>query len=71
MIHLIYSKSFEVIRYKNKPVFYHDFWGRSQKAVSADTITDTILLKSSFYHVELFIVMIQSRFVDIYSGPLN
>ncbi len=28
-----------------------------------------IFLKPSFYHVELFIVMIQSRFLDIYSGP--
>ncbi len=31
-----------------------------------------IFLKPSFYHVELFIVMnlmIQSRFVDVYSGP--
>ncbi len=42
---------------------------RSQKAVSANPITDTDFLKPSFYNVELFIVMIQSRFVDIYSGP--
>ncbi len=28
-----------------------------------------IFLKRSFYHVELFIVIIQSRFLDIYSGP--
>ncbi len=28
-----------------------------------------IFLKPSFYHVELFIVIIQSRFLDIYSRP--
>ncbi len=28
-----------------------------------------IFLKPSFYHVELFMLMIQSRFLDIYSGP--
>ncbi len=28
-----------------------------------------IFLKLSLYHVELFILMIQSRFLDIYSGP--
>ncbi len=35
---------------------------RSQKAVSADAITDTNFLKHSFYHVELFKVVIHSRF---------
>ncbi len=28
-----------------------------------------IILKPSFYHVELFILMIQSRFFEMYSGP--
>ncbi len=32
-------------------------------------IPNTDLFKAFFYHVELFIVVIQSRFVDIYSGP--
>ncbi len=52
-------------------IFEADCW--SQKAGSADPIADNDLfkaffLKPSFYHIELFIVMIQSRFVDIHSG---
>ncbi len=46
-----------------------DFWGRSQKAVSADPITNTDLFKAIFYHVELFILILQSVFLDIYSVP--
>ncbi len=42
---------------------------RSQKAVPADPITIPIFLKPSFYYVELFIVILQSGFLDIYSGP--
>ncbi len=42
---------------------------QSQKAVSANPITDTDLFKSIFYHVELFILILQSVFLDIYSGP--
>ncbi len=41
-------------------------WMETQ-LVSAEMITDTDLF--SFYHVELFTVILQSRFLDIYSGP--
>ncbi len=40
---------------------------RSQKAVFVDPIQ--IFLKPSFYHVELFIVILQSVFLDMYSKP--
>ncbi len=50
---------------RGAPISIFEADRRSQKAVSAYPITDTDFLKP-FYNVELFIVMIQSRFVDIY-----
>ncbi len=49
--------------------YWHITDSRSQKAVSADPITDTDLFKAIFYHEELLLMILQSVFLDIYSVP--
>ncbi len=67
---LLVAIDFHSILFRSAPIRIFEADHRSQKAVSADPITDAGLFKAFFfYHVELFIVILQSGFLDIYSGP--
>ncbi len=54
---------------RGAPIWIFEADWRSQKAVFVDPIP--IFLKPSFYHVELFIVILQSVFLDIHLDIQN